>query len=257
MSQEVAFGTEAKESVFNFSEEKSEEAFAPASLAETDTEEQTQSSSEDKQEDVEEQKVPYSRFKKVIEEREEVSSKVSMLEERLAQLESARSETKEEVDVPEEWTKLYGNSDIAKEAWTIQSRREEQLQEAAVERAIERIQESQKHESEALVENESIIDDNLAKLEEQVGRKLSPKIEEAILSVVDEFSPVGSDGKYISLFPFEKAYEIYELRQSKNGQATRNARASVASLSSDTSTGDAETSGTEFKRGWDGWRAEL
>ena len=82
-----------------------------------------------------------------------------------------------------------------------------------------------------------------------MGKKFTPEVEEEILSIVDEFSPVGSDGKYTSLFPFDKAYEIRELRHLKQNRKISQARNQVADLTGNNSEGEDESSNSSFKRG--------
>ena len=260
MSQDQAFTTDnSNANSFQFEEEKAPEAEVTTEA----TEEVTDSAStednntvDSSQED--EQRVPYSRFKKLVDERDARESTIQKLEERLTDLETKRSETTNNADIemPDEWVKLYGNSDVAKEAFKIQLKREEQIQERAVTTAIERLKSEQNENTKRLVENETIIDENLSTLSEQLGKKLSSKQEEDILGIVDEFSPVGEDGKYTSLFPFDKAYEIYTLRNGIKTQATSTARKVVADLSNDNSQGETESTPT-FNRGWDSWQKEL
>ena len=251
MSLEQAFSTEdlKQEDVFKFEEEETKK----------DNSTHDTSSSPVGNEDTE-QKVPYSRFKKKVDEVAEYGSKIQYLEEQLAEMQSSRQSTKtsnEPLEIPAEWTELYGNSDTAKRAYEVQMKLQEKLEEAAVERAIRTMQSREVEAQNALVENEEIINDNLASLQETVGRKLSPKQEEDILTIVDEFSPTDSQGKYISLFPFDKAYEIYSLRQGAKGRSTFNARSEVANLTGNASTGDTGDSNSSFQRGWDSWRQAL
>ena len=152
---------------------------------------------------------------------------------------------------------MYGNSDVSKRAYQIQLQREQQIQENAVKKAIEFIKEEKVYEEEAVIENEQIIDENLTDLQETLGVKLTPKMEDEILSIVDEFSPTDEDGKYISLFPFDKAYEIYELRNAKTKQKTVQARNQVADLTGSSSEGSVDSSDSTFERGWDNWRKGL
>ena len=253
MSNEVAFvGDNKQEDIFKFDE--------PAK-----TDEVTDSTSgEDKTPDVtdgdepEEKRVPYSRFKSVKEENDNYKSTIATLEERLSNLETTRHESQPvDLEVPKEWVELYGDSDASKRAWTIQSQRESEIEERAIEKALERFRGEAENQSKALEQNEEIIDDGLEQLQDSLGKKFTPKIEEDILSIVDEFSPVGPDGKYITMFPFDKAYEIYTLRNKGIQTKTIQARNQVADLTNNGSQGEAESSDGSFKRGWDAWREAL
>lgn len=261
MSQEPAFiPDEQRDDVFKF-DKVEETPIDPQTLSdESDT---TSTSSEGENDDVsseEENRVPYSRFKSKVEELEQRDSVISDLEERLANLEASKQgpAALEDVDVPREWVELYGDSDVSKRAYAIQLQREEQLQEKAIEKALDRFKNEAKQEEYQIEENTNIIEDNLADLQSALGKKFNSSTEEAILAIVDEFSPVGSDGKYATLFPFDKAYEIYELRNAKAGIRTMRARSEVAGLTGAASNGEVDSSeGSDFKRGWDTWRTAI
>lgn len=260
MSQDTAFASDNSENdTFKFDEA---ELDTQSSQDETSEEEEsadtTSASDEDQETVVEEQKVPYSRFKKKLDELTETTSKVQFLEERLQQLEQSRQEESAQyVELPQEWVQLYGDSEVARQAYQVQLRREDELAENTIRKILDTLNRSQEEESMRLVENEQIIDDNLESLQESVGRKFSPKQEEEILAIVDEFSPVGEDGKYVTLFPFDKAYEIYSLRNSQKGQSTRRARENVAGLTGNSSAGEVDAGSEPFRRGWDHWREAL
>jgi len=264
MSQDTAFSEDKKDETFKFDEEVT----TPASPAET-AEDTPSSSPDEKTDDVatatksesedEEQRVPYSRFKRKVEEAEDAIETVKALEARLEALEASRKETVTEgSDAPAEWTALYGDSQVAKDAWKIQLTREQKLREESVKEAIDYLKKSQEAEKASEQENEDTLDEYIESLQKKVGKPLSKKMEEDILTIVDEFSPTGEDGKYLSMISPDKAYEIYELRSSKRTNATAQARGRVAALTSETSEGDADTSSdTTFKRGWDNWREAL
>jgi hypothetical protein len=256
-SQETAFIADTKtDDVFKFDEEK---VTTPAPQAEKDTKEDTSTSSEDKPavDDEPGQRIPYSRFKSVVSERDEFRSQVSNLNERLAELEKSRQTPTEDLDVPQEWVELYGDGDASKKAWAIQLRREEKLQEAAIEKAIEIIEQRETEQAQHLSQNEEIIDEKIAALEEQLGKKLTAKQEEELLSIVDEYSPVGDDGKYTGLIDFNRAWKILEMSSHENGRATKQARREVASIVNATSEGETDSSSAPFERGWDNWRKAL
>jgi len=254
MSQDTAFGSENnEEDTFTFDDPGNN---SPASLTDEEPED-TDSIVNENNNDVE-QKVPYSRFKKIVQERDETANRMSYLEQRLQELEDSRQESQpDDVEMPQEWIELYGDSEVSQRAWIIQQRREEELAERAISTAIERLSRQQQEEVESIAQNEETIDENLSELEEMIGRKLSPKQEEELLTIVDEFSPVGDDGKYVTLFPFDKAYEIYAMRQSQKGLGTRQARQNIADLAGTMSEGEADSSEAIFKRGWDNWREAL
>lgn len=204
-----------------------------------------------------EQKVPYSRFKKKVDEVHEYSQRIAELERVLGEMQDQPRESSSEAEPPAEWTQLYGDSEASKKAFAIQTQREQQLQERAVELAIERIQRQQEEQVSRLAENEEFIDNGLQELADEKGLRLTPKMEEEILTIVDEFSPTGSDGKYLSMIPFDKAYEIYTLRNGVKTQKTSRARQSIANLSSENSAGESNDSNSSIGNSWDSWRQAL
>lgn len=206
-----------------------------------------------------EQKVPYSRFKKQVDEKTAAESRIAFLEGQLAERQSQRASTEspEDTELPADWIELYGDSDVAKRAFHLQQKREAEIQDRAIEQAVERMRSEQTREVETLAQNEATIDENLELLQDSIGKALTAKQEEDLLTIVDEFSPVGADGKYITLFPFDKAYEILTLRQSNRTQGTVRARTTVADLTNSVSEGEADSSNPDFKRGWDNWREAI
>lgn len=253
MSQDMAFGpenNEKKEDIFKFAEPKET---APESQPKAEVVEEAPEESESSPEE-DGQKVPYKRFKAKLDEVKEYSSRINFLEEQLEEIKKSRAESKPEDLTPDEaWTKLYGDNDIAKEAYKIQVKRDNEIAERAVEQAIERISKRESEEIERLSENEARIDESLESLQEKLGKKLTGKQEEAILSIVDEFSPTGDDGKYVSLFPFDKAYEIYTLRNKASSAPRNQARQDIANLTNDKSDGEADTTGGPNRKGWHSW----
>lgn len=249
MSLEQAFPTEkaSQEDVFNFDEDKQEV---------TSKAEDSPSSPVGNEEDSE-QKVPYSRFKKKVDEVNEYGSKIKYLEDKLEELSNAKTKIQEETpQMPSEWVELYGNSEASAKAWNVQVKLDMKREEASIERMLSMAQRQEEEAQKALVQNEEIIDDTLAELQQSRGIKLTQKMEDSILDIVDEFSPVGSDGKYISLFPFDKALEIYELRQGTKVRSTQNARTQIANLTGNTQAGDVSEPISQ-RRGWDAWRETL
>lgn len=254
MSQEQAFAVGKPEEAFNFPEA---ESVTPAPQAETPVEvtpappaatPAAVAPSPD-----EEQRVPYSRFKKKVEEADELKSRLDAIEERLKN--QPKTETKS--DMPEEWVELYGDSDIAKKAWAVQQKREEAIRKEAIKESLESIKREQQEQARKEKENEETVDEYLSSLSTAYGKKLTKAQEEELLTIVDEFSPTNPDGTYASLLPVERALEIYDLRRAKKGAPVVKARTAVADLTSGGSDNTAPEESAPFKRGWDNWREAL
>lgn len=268
---EIAFGEEklSSEKIFTFDEpekptpssqeetgkgkDEKAEAVADADKSKTDT----PSASDEEKETDEEQRVPYSRFKKKTDEAATYAARVKALEEQLAQRQESKIEPKDSDDVPEEWKELYGDSELSKKAWSVQQRREAKLREEAVKAALELVRKEQLEVAKAEEQKEKALDEYLSSLKDGFGQQMSQAAEEELLAIVDEFSPTGSDGKYISLITPEKAIEIYNLRHAQKNAKTKAAREKVADLTSGKSQGEADRAAAPYKPSWDAWREAL
>lgn len=183
---------------------------------------------------VEENKVSYSRFKTVHQRAIEAEAEAERWRLKAEQIEQNRSKTVEEPsgDMPDYWKELYGDSEASEKAWKIQQRREEEIERRAYEAGQRGAQELRQIEKARIEENVSVIDQNLEALSALVGRDLTEKEQSALLDIVDNYTAKDDDGNYLgAIMPFEKAWEIYELKQGSNKSQQRSARDSVASLS--------------------------
>lgn len=175
----------------------------------------------EKEED--EQRVPYSRFNKVRERAEQAEQDAEnarrLLREAQAQQYVSRetsSHSSYEEDYAREIKKLYGDTPVSNEIISINLKHQRGIEERAERRVIEAIERKQQNEVRALAQNENVIDTRLEQLADKLGRELTEKEESALLEIVDEYTPTGDDGRYIGeILPFDKAWEVHELRQSK------------------------------------------
>lgn len=258
-SQEQAFDPKdlvVSQDVFKF-DESEEKTPAPQAETEEKKEVVAVTPSTEEKEAVEEQRVPYSRFKKKVDEADENKRLVETLEARLSKLESNRQESKSE-EMPQEWIDLYGNNDLAKKAWEVQSKREIQIQERAIKEALKLVKDEAAQAKKHEVESEEAITEYLSSLQETLGdTKLTKKLEEEILTIVDEFSPTDSEGKYVSLISPDKAFEIYNLRNQKKAVVTKKAREQVADLTSGKTEGEVDSASTHYEPSWDNWRKAI
>lgn len=243
MSNEQAFDMDKvqQDDVFNFDDDVQK-----GNNSDEDT-----SSSPVGNEEESEQKVPYSRFKRKT---EEASARIRFLEEQLQEVAASKAQAESETpEMPPEWIELYGNSEASTKAWNVQVK----LDTKRMENMLSAAQRQEEEQQRSLIANEEIIDDTLMELQEKRGIKLTQKMEDAILDIVDRYSPVGPDGKYIQMFPFEDALEIYENQQGSKIRSTQNARTQIANLTGNIQAGDVNDSGLSQKRGWDAWRETL
>lgn len=198
--------------------------------------------------DVPEQKVPYSRFKKAFDARIEAEDAAREAEERYQDLlrrqqyQPVSQETQSTTykgALPSYWVKLYGDSDIAREAYGYELERQAVTEERAEKRALESLRNERETESRAISENEGVIDNRIEDLSAQLGRDLSEKEELALLDIVDEYTPKDRDGNYAGdTIPFEKAWEILEMKQAQQSSSSRRTRSTAAALTGSRTEGE-------------------
>lgn len=197
-------------------------------------------------ESVEESKVPYSRFKKFHDEATQLRTEVEELRRQVTSYQPRQEEP--EVEVPERWIRLYGDSDASKEAWREQQRLNEETITRAREEAIEAVRAEKYQEAERIENNIATIDEEFELLSDYLGRTITEKEQEAILDIVDDYTPKDQEGNYAgAIMPLEKAYEIYELKQQASTAPKKIARDSVASLSGSQSQGQSDAKAEQDK----------
>lgn len=211
----------------------SDEATAEEVKVEPKKEEQVESSVE------EENKVPYSRFKKFHDAAKDAEKEAEFYRNQYESLKSQRKEVEETNEPPTEWKELYGESDQSTRAWKLQQTLNERLSEEAIEKAISAVKSERLQEEERLDENINELDSREERLENFIGRKLTEKESTALLDITDEFTPKGEDGNYLgALLSEEKAWEIYEMKQKSAQAPKKESRDKVASLSGSQTQGE-------------------
>lgn len=246
MSQDQAFGEAIpvdNTPAFNLQEEAP--ANPPASPAENPAPEVPEAPAPTEPEP--ENRVPYSRFKEVYEEKQTLAQKN-------AELEAKLNAPTPELDTPNaEWTALYGDSELARKAWAIQRAREENLVSQAVAVAEQKFKEriSQAEEQEKAVQSQ--IDNYLTQASTVYGRKLTEEQQDALMSIAEEYSPTDETGRIVALIPPAKAVEIYKFKSSTDTRVRKQARVAVTSQPS-AQGADAVAPAGDSAVGWDSWR---
>lgn len=222
-------------------------------------------------------RVPYSRIEKVTRQREEAEQRAQDAEDRYQALLQSRpvasaqsNETDESDPLYNQIVRLYGNATdnnaVAKEIYRIQKAQIDTMEERAYQRAIEATREVKTNESREELQNLDTIDSRLDELADNLGRDLSPTEEEALLDIVDEYTPKDSSGNYLGgdTISFEKAYEIYELQQSSAGASSRRARGNATAATSARSSGEPTLEARAERdknfnplNGWGQWRNKI
>lgn len=212
--------------------------------------------------EVKEQVVPYSRFQKIHQRAIEAEKEANEAKARYEESVRGRQDparTSQEVSPDREWIEMFGDSDASKRAYSIDMKRREQLEERAMQKALEAIDSRQEKEEMQNAENLSEIDERLESLSALVGRDLTKAEEDKLLDIVDDYTPKDGRGNYAGeLLPFDKAWEILELKEAKSSMATRKSRDSVAGISSARSEGDTSVAGKAVRPlGWSSYQDRL
>lgn len=199
---------------------------------------------EDKQpvESEDETQVPYSRFKKFHDIARQSEEEIANLRNELELVKQAKFEKHEEVEeMPDYWTELYGDSEASQKAWKIQRQRELDIEKRAYEAGQRGARELSLKEAERVNTNLSEIDRNFEVLSDYLGRDLTQKEESAILDIVDEYTAKDEEGNYQgSLIPFDKAWDIYEMKNNTLTASRKQSRDEVALKTGTNSQGNAD-----------------
>jgi hypothetical protein len=222
-------------------------------------ESQVEEDSTESEEEEEKNKVPYSRFKKFHDEALELRREAEALRAERDSFRSRKEEvSEEEENLPAYWVKLYGDSEASKEAFKIQQEQNESFRAELRKEAIEAVREEQKQEELRVSENIKTIDESLEEVSSVIGRDLTEKEQSSLLDIVDEYTPKDEDGNYIgATIPFEKAWEIYELKNKVSEGPKKKAKENVANIISSQSSGEPTAEQIEKNKNWNplNWRS--
>lgn len=198
--------------------------------------------SESSVEDKEETQVPYSRFKKIHQraiqaerENEEMARKTLELENRLNSNKQKEEPQAKETNLPAWWVNMFGNSEDSAYGYNELMGKVGGTKEDI----IKELKEAERNQEKEFESNESDIEDNLDVLSGYIGREMSWEEQERVLNIIDKYSPIDEKtGKYIKIFPFEDAWEIYQDRQKALGMFGKKARNEIAGLVNRGSSGE-------------------
>lgn len=205
------------------------------------------------------------RFKKIVEEKRKNEEEVARLREENERLKN-NTATPEDESLPGWWVELYGNDDASKRAWSIQTKREDDLIKKAKEETLKEIKEEEARRVEESKKWDDHIEEELSTIEEQFKADFSsddPKAKKAraeFLEVVFDLSPKDDKGNILAYAPFDKAYEYYAIKngkQEKKEDPTIQKRKDIASLSMNK--GGEPVKGDETPNkpgGWGAWRTK-
>ncbi len=224
-------------------------------------ESKSEGSPESSDEEQEESRVKYSRFKKfhdrALEAEREAQYWKGMAE---SKQNTSRQEEPKDDNVPSYWTELYGDSDASLKAWKVQEKMNQQLIENAERKAIEAFEQSRDRQDAQLSENIESIDEGFENLSDTLGRELTEKEQSSLLDIVDEFTPKDDKGNYLGqILSFDKAWEIYELKSNASKAPKKASRDAIASLTGNATSGESSTEQQERNKNfnplaWNAWR---
>lgn len=238
--------------------DSSEDAAADASQAKSGEEGEEEQPSSGAEPVVDEQKVPYSRMKAVIErarqsdrDREDALGRLAEYERgnRINSRTPDRSNEPYADAITNRIKKLYGYD----EAGVTDAQRKivdgiietelnhvKTFEDIAERKALEVIDRRDNSSRSEQVANERAIEENIEDFSLNLGRDLTDDEEANLLEIADKYSPVGDDGKYLSgePLPLDRAWEIYEMQLASKGQQSKKARSQATAATSARSDGE-------------------
>lgn len=211
-----------------------------------------------------ESKVPYTRFKKFHDraiEAEEAAERYRLEADELRNSRRLEPQTVTNQMDPE-WVELMGNTDASKRAWELQQARENRMLEKAREEAIEAVRKEQYQESIKTENNLEVLDESFEDLEAEVGRTLTDPEQEAILDIVDKYTPKDRYGNYAGpIMEFDQAWEIYNLQQKANKAPITQSRNAVSNIIANPSSGEPSVNAEADKNfnplDWNAWKKRI
>ncbi len=206
-------------------------------------------------------RVPYSRFEKKHQEAEDARREAEYWkQEAESRSENRTAQGAADEELPDYWVELFGDSPAAKKAYKAEQKRMVEIEERAEQRALEVVEQRQRTEERKLSTNLNTIDSRLENLADFLDRDLTEAEESAVLDIIDDYTPKDDRGNYAGdLLSFEKAWDIYEMQQSRQTAKTSRSRNAVASASGAPSKGaPAAQDASNFNpQAWGSWRSRL
>lgn len=209
-----------------------------------------------------EENLPFHKHPRWIQRNREIEELRQTVEELLPLREQVTelSQTPHDLSLPDWWKEAFGDDELSKKTYQRQIEEQNRQFEEWSEKTIQKVYETQarfEQQQNAEVQMwEDHIEDQLQALKDK-GYRFNRN---ELLKIVDDYSK-DEEGNYGDrLFPFEKAYEILQLKKS-TPTPTDKARQDAASLSvAGTKSGGAThaiPTLTEIRqRGWSGWRTD-
>jgi hypothetical protein len=195
-----------------------------------------------------ETQVPYSRFKKYHDLAKEAQEEAERYRREADELRSQPERVVYDKELPEQWKKLYGDTEQSREAWKLQLELQRELREETMQEAREAVRNERYEEVERTEANLEIIDDNFEQLGDFIGRDLTETEQSSVLDAVDYLTPKDRYGNYAGpLVPFEADWDYVQAKQGRANSSRSQSRNQVAAASASQSQGSPILTETEEK----------
>lgn len=213
-------------------------------------------------------RVPQKRFDRVYAEREEFKRQAEESNKRIDRLadmleKSLTSSQQKQIaqSTPDKWKKILGEDNpLTDQFYQLLDEEMSAREQRAIDQALQKWTEQQNTESTQVGERVLELEDYSESFADTVGIDTSTEQGDAelaeILSIQDELTPTGEDGKYSQpLIPMEVAYEIYKARKQAAVSPQKQQRLQASRIVS-SGRGDIKSSGQSKKGPSDpgGWR---
>ncbi len=209
--------------------------------------------------EVEEEKVPKSRFLTMHQRAIEAEKALRTFEAERANTPEPVVSISDDADLKRFYTETFGEGELTEKLYKNELARLASIEEKAAERAFERFSRMGQEQEAVINQRIESFDRAFEELSVVEGKEFSDDEQVAMLEIVEEYSPKGTDGKLIGdfLLPVDRAYEIYKLKSEPIVVAKKQERNAVASLSGAPSEGTASMSNDaswqpgQDRRWWD------
>lgn len=209
--------------------------------------------------EVEEEKVPKSRFLTMHQRAVEAEKALRAFEAEKASTPAPVAPLADDVDLKKFYIETFGDTELTEKLYQNELQRYASIEEKAAERAFDRFNRMGAEQEEVINQRVASFDAAFDELSVIEGKDFTDEEQVAMLDIVEEYSPKDANGKLIGeyLLPLDRAYEIYQLKAEPIVQAKKQERNAVASLSGARSEGapsassDADWNPNAQRRWWD------
>ena len=203
------------------------------------------------EEPVVEQQVPYSRFKKYHDEAKQAREEAERYRAEAEELRNRPEPVQYNAELPEQWKKLYGDTEQSRDAWKLQQELNREMREEALAEAREAVRNERYEEQERIEANVETIDEHFEELGDFVGRDLTEQEQSSVLDAVDYLTPKDRYGNYAGpLVPFEAAWDYVQAKSGTARKAQTQSRNQVAAASGAQSQGEPNSEQLEADKNW-------